>query len=212
MLGATGRVGRPAVRAALERGHEVVAYVRRTADIAPREGLTVIRGDVRDIAALTEAAVDTDAAISMIASPSMRNGTLLQELTPSIVSALEAAAVQRFVFTSVIGAGLTYQLTSEFAKLMYRTVARPFLTDRGIAEAAVTHSHLSTVVAYLLNLTNQPRTAYQMVPIGDIGHIRGLPSFPYLSAADALIDAATDPVRPAERIVIAAPGQWTARR
>lgn len=211
ILGATGRVGRPTVDRALAEGHTVTAYVRSSAKLSPRSGLTVIEGDVSDHSALRDAASGMDAVLCLIASPSLRNGSLLQSITPGIVRAVHAAGVSRFVFASVFGVGPTLKLASPLARVIYRTIARPFMTDRAAAETVVNNSGLDHVIVYLLNLSDLPRDDYRLVPLNAVARVGGLPRFPYLSAADAVIEAAVAHERPAPRVLVASTGQWVPR-
>lgn len=208
ILGATGRVGRPTVDRALSDGHDVVAYVRSSASVVDRDRLSVVEGDIRDGDGLRRAAMNADAAICLIASSSMRDGDLLQTITPGIVAAVRDAGVERFVFASVFGVGPTLPLASAFARTLYRTVARPFMTDRAVAERAVEKSGLDYAIIHLLNLNDLPRVDYDLVPTSDIRRVKGLPRFPYLSAADAVIEAATTPDLSARRLLVASSGQW----
>lgn len=64
LIGATGLVGAALLEEALSRGHQVSAVVRDPARLPARPQLTVIRGDVFDGPALTEALRGHDAVIS----------------------------------------------------------------------------------------------------------------------------------------------------
>jgi hypothetical protein len=46
LLGATGNIGQLLLDQALASGHEVVAYVRDTAAVQPRDHLTLIEGNL----------------------------------------------------------------------------------------------------------------------------------------------------------------------
>ncbi len=56
IFGASGRTGRPLVEQALERGHEVTAFVRDPVRLALEHGrLRVVSGDVTDAVAVYRA-------------------------------------------------------------------------------------------------------------------------------------------------------------
>lgn len=67
VTGATGFIGRPLVRALLERGDTVRAFVHATSDGLP-DGVEAARGDVRDRAAVDAAVAGMDAVFHLAAS------------------------------------------------------------------------------------------------------------------------------------------------
>jgi putative NADH-flavin reductase len=106
IVGATGRIGSLAVERALAAGHEVVALIRDTARIQPRERLTSVVGDVRDSARVDEAVEGADAVIAAVGP---RRNTADQEEAlelgmRNIVAAMDAAGVPRLIALS--GAGV----------------------------------------------------------------------------------------------------------
>lgn len=64
LIGATGFVGAAVLDEALARGHEVTALVRDPAKLAPRPGLTVVKADAYDAAAVASAVKGADAVVS----------------------------------------------------------------------------------------------------------------------------------------------------
>ncbi len=64
LIGSTGFVGRAVLEEALARGHAVVALVRDPAKLAARSGLTVVKADAYDAAAVAGAVKGADAVIS----------------------------------------------------------------------------------------------------------------------------------------------------
>uniref|UniRef100_UPI002147DF64 NAD(P)H-binding protein n=1 Tax=Tahibacter caeni TaxID=1453545 RepID=UPI002147DF64 len=61
LIGATGFVGAAVLQELLSRGHEVSALVRSPEKLAARAGLTPVRVDVRDAAAVAAAVRGADA-------------------------------------------------------------------------------------------------------------------------------------------------------
>ncbi len=64
LIGATGYVGAAVLEEALARGHAVTALARTPEKLAPRPGLTVVKADVTDAAAVAAAVTGADAVIS----------------------------------------------------------------------------------------------------------------------------------------------------
>ena len=75
VLGATGATGRLLVDQAIDRGHEVVAYVRRPEALSARPGLGVVGGQLTDEPALTAAMAGADAVLCAI-GPTRGEGPL----------------------------------------------------------------------------------------------------------------------------------------
>ena len=70
VLGATGGIGRELVDQALERHHRVTAFVRSPQKLgSPRDGLTVIQGNVFDAETMSTTLAGHDAVLSMIGPP-----------------------------------------------------------------------------------------------------------------------------------------------
>ncbi len=106
VTGATGLVGGQVVRAALERGHEVRALVRRVAGWQGGPEVEVVRAGLDDVAALTRAVRGCDAVVhcaAVYAFGAERAAEVDRVNTAGTVSVLEAAAaagVRRVVVTS----------------------------------------------------------------------------------------------------------------
>ena len=62
ITGANGFIGANIVRAALEKGYDVNAFVRKTSDLQALEGLPIeyVYGDLRDINSLSKAMDDCE--------------------------------------------------------------------------------------------------------------------------------------------------------
>jgi uncharacterized protein YbjT (DUF2867 family) len=70
ILGATGGIGRALTDQAIERGHQVTAFVRSPEKLgAPRDGVTARKGDPRNADELREALTRHDAVLSAGAHP-----------------------------------------------------------------------------------------------------------------------------------------------
>ena len=73
VIGANGRAGRIVVKAALARGHKVVAVTRTDEVSEPDDdNLTYARADVRSPGALTQALVGADAVVSALGARTSR--------------------------------------------------------------------------------------------------------------------------------------------
>ena len=116
VFGASGRTGRSVVEQALDRGDEVVAFVRDASGFeASGERLEVHEGDARDGEAVAEAIRGSDAVISVLALGRAEDEPEHSEATRAIVEAAGTEGVRRIVVVAnkdVLGDG---DVTDEFA-------------------------------------------------------------------------------------------------
>ena len=114
ITGATGVVGRRAVRELVAAGHRVVGVVRspRGRRLVERLGAQAVEADVFDRAALTSAFAGADAVVNLLthipsadrmAAPGAwdENDRLRREASAAIAGAAEAAGVRRLVQESL---------------------------------------------------------------------------------------------------------------
>ncbi len=103
VFGASGKVGRQVVALALEQGYEVVAFAHSRDPFAPHDKLKVIKGDIRDRAAVAAALAGSRAAISTLGSWGTKEKDVLSAGMRSIIPAMEQLGITRLV--TVTGAG-----------------------------------------------------------------------------------------------------------
>ena len=108
VFGATGRVARPILDEALDRGHEVTAVTREPAHVSLRShgNLRVEQGDI--LAGVKDAVTGHDAVISAIGPPRGTDGRLVVEAAHSLVRGLMEASVPRLL---VVGSAGTLEVT-----------------------------------------------------------------------------------------------------
>jgi putative NADH-flavin reductase len=100
IFGATGRTGRPLVDEALERGHDVVALVRRPNHDLP-DAVEVVGGDARESEPVRHVVDGADAVLSVLAIEAGTEPTTeLSEATRVIAEAMRDEDVRRLVITA----------------------------------------------------------------------------------------------------------------
>lgn len=105
VFGATGRTGRPLVAQALERGHEVVAFVRDPSKFDVEDNrFDVVTGDAYTGEGVTEAIEGTDAVVSVLGQTSEGPDDLLTVAGGHIMDSMERLGVNRFV--TLVGAAV----------------------------------------------------------------------------------------------------------
>nr|WP_172690440.1 NAD(P)H-binding protein [Agrobacterium deltaense]ASK48465.1 3-beta hydroxysteroid dehydrogenase [Agrobacterium deltaense] len=95
VIGATGKVGSQLVAELLRRGHVVTALSRNPGQLSRRTGLTQVRGDVSDPAALAKELIGHDVVV--------RSVRFVDFVPDDMLAVLRAAKVERYI--SVGGAG-----------------------------------------------------------------------------------------------------------
>jgi len=116
VFGASGRTGRKVIEQALERGHDVTAFVRDASRFGvSHERLEVVEGDARDPEAVTGAVRGCDAVISVLALMKAEDEPEYSEATRAIVGAAERENVRRLLITANNNVFGDAEVTGEFA-------------------------------------------------------------------------------------------------
>jgi putative NADH-flavin reductase len=140
VFGATGRTGQPLLEQALERGHEVVAFVRDGADLpdAIRENdrVDVVEGDAYTGDGVERAIAGddgpVDAVVSVLGQTSGGPDDLLTVAGRHVLAAMAHHGVERFV--TLVGAGVreegeSVSLGGTVMGTLLKLVARSVLED-----------------------------------------------------------------------------------
>ncbi|WP_447949579.1 NAD(P)-dependent oxidoreductase [Microbacterium aurum] len=208
VIGATGNVGSRTITAALDSGHEVVAYARRPDAVPPRERLTVIGGELTDARALAAALTGADAVI-VAATGSLKDATFMQRTLPLITEAMAHAQVSRLVLVSALGVGDTIEKTSPMIRVLLRTLTSRFFADKAAAERALSGTGLDSTIAYAVNMEDAPALPEaEIIPINQVGKVPGMPTVPYVNMARALIQITEDPSTIGQRLLVTTPTGW----
>jgi len=183
ILGATGGIGRALVEQASVRGHQVTAFVRSPQKLgAPREGVTVRRGDPLSVTELRAVLPGHDAVLTAIGPPGPGRTTIFRDSARSIVEAMSADGARRLLAVSVAAlfenAGLT-------VALFRRTLLRNIVADAAEMERIVMSSDLDWTIVRPPRLTNGPLTKQYRVADGRLP--RGI-SISRADVADFLLD------------------------
>ncbi|WP_434444383.1 NAD(P)-dependent oxidoreductase [Lentzea sp. E54] len=145
VLGATGATGRHVVSTALQRGHHVVAPVRRAGTFAPREGLhEVTWPEVTDVSALTRALPGASVVISALGGADKGPTTVCTDGIRSAVTAMKAAGVARLIAVSAHGVLETHD-KSLYSLAVWANVAER-MRDKETMEPLITASGLNWTI------------------------------------------------------------------
>jgi len=214
VLGATGTIGRATTRALVQRGHQVVCFVRARAGVqgrlAPEEsarlltGATVRFGDVSDPVSLARDGIRGerfDAFVSCLAS---RTGVprdawaIDHQAHVSALAAARRAGVHQAVLLSAICVQRP-RLAFQHAKLAFEQV---------LAESGLTYS-IVRPTAFFKSLSGQVERVRQGKPFlvfGD-GTLTACKPISDADLGDYLADCLTDPARHNRVLPIGGPGE-----
>lgn len=158
IFGATGSVGRLAVKQALEQGHTVTALVRDPEKVETRhENLPLIKGDVMNSAQVEQAVQTQDAVLCILGAG--RKGTIRSEGTKNIIAAMKRAGVKRLICQSSLGVGDSRgNLNFLWKYIMFGLLLRPAYADHVLQEEYVMKSGLDWTIIRPAAFTDGPRT------------------------------------------------------
>lgn len=155
VLGATGGIGRQLVDQALERHHQVTAFVRSPEKLgARRDGLTVIQGDVHNTDAMSAALRGHDAVLSALGPPGPSRNTITSDSARATVAAMQATGVRRLL---VVGVAALFPDVGMFGRLLRNTLLRNIADDSAEMERIVKATRLDWTIVRPPRLTNGPR-------------------------------------------------------
>lgn len=164
VLGATGGTGRHVVTTAVERGHEVVALVRRAGSFAPGARLTEqVWADLSDVATLTRALTGVDVVISALGGANKGPTSVCTDGIRTAVAAMSASGVSRLIVVSAHGV-LETRDRSLYSLAAWAGV-REKLKDKESMEPVVTSSGLRWTLVRPPSLTDAaPAGGYRTGP------------------------------------------------
>ncbi len=167
VFGASGKVGSLIVYQALEKGHEVTAFLRTSSKLqeagipATHERLKIVQGDVHNAKQVSAAVEGQEAVLSAVGRTRTSGKDVLAAAARNLLSAMEQHDVRRLV--SLLGAGVPDSRDSaSFGRSLMRGVMK--LTVRDMLEDADSHadqvraSSLDWTIVRPPRLIDGPRT------------------------------------------------------
>lgn len=181
VLGATGGTGLEIVRQALDRGHEVTAFVRSPERLKPfQDRITVRQGDLLSRDELEWAIAGQEVVVSAFGPRvpvSKEDAHLLKQFAWALTSAMQRAEVGRAVVESV--AFLFKNSVVPPACLLGRLFFPGIVTDAAAMERIIMGSGLDWTLVRPPQLTDRPYTGTYRIKQG------ALPAFGFkISRAD----------------------------
>jgi len=161
ILGATGGIGQHLLHVALERGHQVTAYVRSPQKIEfTHERLKTVQGDVFNADQMARSMVGHDAVLSAFGPLTVLSSTLRREFGRTLAAAMRKSGVHR---TEIVSAAFLFRDLGVFSLFLRATLFRQMAPDMAGMEAEVCQSDLAWTIVRPPRLTNGPaRHSYRI--------------------------------------------------
>ena len=181
IFGATGPTGRELVSRALEKGHDVTAFVRnpKGLDMEEADGFRIFTGDVLQPKTVDRAMVGQRAVLCAL-GPRARTGigetptNVVSVATRHILEAMETCGTRRLITLSSVGvgdsrgkgqAGLRGRLLESIIVPLF---LRAQFRDKEVQEEAVRESSVEWVIVRPTSLVDRPaRGAFRVTTNGD---------------------------------------------
>jgi putative NADH-flavin reductase len=157
VIGASGGTGQALIAEALERGHEVTAFVRKPASVTMKHKLlSVVQGNVLDPASLDAAMKGQSAVVCALGHKQFFWPTsILSKGTRNIIDAMEKNGVRRFVCQTSLGIGNSWGRMGLYYSLFVGNVILPFyFYDKVRQERIIRVSSLDWVIVRPGQLTD----------------------------------------------------------
>ena len=159
IFGATGNTGIELVKQALEKGHQVTAFVRDPSRMSiEHDLLALVTGDVFEPASVSDAVKGQDAVVCTLGSSELKKTTVRAVGTANIIKAMKELNVQRFLVVTAMGTGESWNSLSLVNKFFYATLLKSSREDHEAQESAVKESGLDWTIIRPSGLTDTHRT------------------------------------------------------
>jgi putative NADH-flavin reductase len=143
IFGAKGNTVGLIVGQALDRGHDVIAFVLSPDKLATRPCLAIVAGDILDADSLAPAfANSVDAVILALRICHVRPSTGLSEGRRNIVALIQGHAVDRVIAITSLGTGDSVGQGHFVARMIQKTSLRQILAEKGRQERILAASGL----------------------------------------------------------------------
>lgn len=165
VFGATGNLGKKFVSAALEKGHQIVAYVRSPEKITfQNENLMIIQGDVFDKAKIAESIQGSD---GVFISWRMRSQkiSLFSEGTQNVVSGMKKHNIQRLIVMSEYAYGVHFRNFGFVMKILtklYGKMAKFQQNERKLQDELIYDCGLDWTINRIRTLADKPSENFEM--------------------------------------------------
>lgn len=148
VVGATGTVGKLAVREMLSEGHEVTAFARSPEKLQVEDKkLSLLAGDALSEEVVAAAVKGHDAVVITLGSGMSRKSVIRSVGTMNVIQGMHKHGVQRLIIQSTLGAHESWSNLNFFWKrIMFGLLLRPVFLDHQLQEQLVRASGLNWTI------------------------------------------------------------------
>jgi putative NADH-flavin reductase len=161
VFGGTGKTGQLFIQQALEKGHEVLAYVRNASKMTlTHPHLKVLEGRLNDKIQLKNAINGADAVVSTLGGPSLfKHNQPVIDGIKNIIEVMDEVKVKRLLYMSSFGAGESRAFMPQPTRfIILDLILRVPLADHNQNEAAIKKSDLDWTIVRPGGLSDGPLT------------------------------------------------------
>jgi putative NADH-flavin reductase len=188
IFGASGRTGILTVYQALDKGHQVTAFARKTSSVTiQHKNLTIIQGDILDFDKVKQAVEGQDVIISALGVESRKPTTVLSEGTRNILRAMDECGIQRFICMSSAGI-LGNDAGFLFGKIIMPLFLKQVFLDKVRQMKIIQESKSDWVIIRPTGLTDAPKTGKYKITMGAPVSVK----IPRADVADFMLKLTTD--------------------
>ena len=187
VFGATGGVGKLFVQQAIEKGHEVTAFVR-SPEKMDVTGVHIVQGDAFDTASVSNAIEGHDVVVSCVGSTEgPEKHTSIEKMVRNIADGMEKHNVTRVLYCA--SAGVDHELPGLMGKMVMKMLEKP-LKDHRNALNYLLSKNVTYTIARPMGLKNDS-IELDYTEVFD-GPPEGKSSIPRASVAHFLVKALDD--------------------
>lgn len=187
VFGATGGVGQEFIKQAIEKGHEITAFIRTPSKLT-LQGVHIIQGDAFDPEAVSAAIAGHDAVVTCLGSTEgPEKHTSIEKMTRHIADGMEKQNVKRIIYCA--SAGVNGELPGLIGKMVMKMLAKPLKDHRNALNYLLSKNVVYTI-ARPMGLKNNP-IELDYTEIFD-GPPKGGSSIPRASVAHFMVKALED--------------------
>ncbi len=166
IFGASGRTGILTVYQALEKGHQVTAFARKSSSVTiQHKNLKVVQGDILEYDKVKQAVEGKDVIISALGVESRKPTTVLSEGTQNILRAMGEYKVNRFICMSSAGI-LGNDAGFLFGKIIISLFLKQVFLDKVRQMKIITATNFEWVIVRPAGLTDAPKTGKYKISMG----------------------------------------------
>lgn len=178
IFGASGKTGTAVIREALEKGHEVTAFVRNPSRLTVKnKNLAVFTGNVLNPEDVANAVKGHDAVISVLGYSNNAPHTICSDGINNIIAAMKKHKIKRLIAQSSYGNDRDHD-TTLYAKFI-RIYLKDRQKDKQKMEKIIEQSNLSWTIVKPVIITSKPKSGRYKTG----AHIKP-PFIPTISQAD----------------------------